>query len=105
MVKSTGCSSEGPEFNSQQPHGGSQPSVIGSNALFCCIRRQRQCTHIYKINKSLKKKRKEKKRKEKERRGEERRGEERRGEERRGWRDCSVVKSAVCSCEGPEFKS
>ena len=25
--KSTDCSSEGPEFKSQQPHGGSQPSV------------------------------------------------------------------------------
>ncbi|XP_052011789.1 ubiquitin-conjugating enzyme E2 J2-like isoform X2 [Apodemus sylvaticus] len=28
-VKSTDCSSRGPEFNSQQPHCGSQPSVIG----------------------------------------------------------------------------
>jgi hypothetical protein len=27
-VKSTDCSSRGPEFNSQQPHGGSQPSVM-----------------------------------------------------------------------------
>jgi hypothetical protein len=26
-VKSTDCSSRGPEFNSQQPHGGSQLSV------------------------------------------------------------------------------
>jgi hypothetical protein len=25
VVKSTDCSSRGPEFNSQQPHGGSQP--------------------------------------------------------------------------------
>jgi hypothetical protein len=25
----TDCSSTGPEFNSQQPHGGSQPSVMG----------------------------------------------------------------------------
>jgi hypothetical protein len=33
-VKSTGCSSRGPEFNSQQPHGGSQPSIGGSDALF-----------------------------------------------------------------------
>jgi hypothetical protein len=31
-VKSTGCSSRGSEFNSQQPHGGVQPSVMGSNA-------------------------------------------------------------------------
>jgi hypothetical protein len=28
VVKSTDCSSEGPEFKSQQPHGGSQPSVM-----------------------------------------------------------------------------
>jgi hypothetical protein len=27
-------SSRCPEFNSQQPDGGSQPSVMGSNALF-----------------------------------------------------------------------
>jgi hypothetical protein len=27
-VKSTDCSSEGPEFKSQKPHGGSQPSVL-----------------------------------------------------------------------------
>jgi hypothetical protein len=33
-VRSTGCSSRGPEFNSQQPHGGSQPSVMGSDSLF-----------------------------------------------------------------------
>ena len=33
-VKSTDFSSIGPEFNSQQPHGGSQPSVMGSYALF-----------------------------------------------------------------------
>jgi hypothetical protein len=36
-VKSMDCSSRGPEFNSQQPHGGSQPSVMGSEALFCCV--------------------------------------------------------------------
>jgi histidinol-phosphate/aromatic aminotransferase/cobyric acid decarboxylase-like protein len=33
-VKSTDISSE---FNSQQPHGGSQPSVMGSDALFWCV--------------------------------------------------------------------
>jgi hypothetical protein len=33
-VKSTDCSSRGLEFKSQQPHGGSQPHVIGSDALF-----------------------------------------------------------------------
>ena len=30
VVKSTDCSSRGPEFNSQQLHGGSQPSVMRS---------------------------------------------------------------------------
>jgi hypothetical protein len=35
--KSTDCSSEGPEFKSQQPHGGSQPSLMRSDALFWCI--------------------------------------------------------------------
>ena len=50
MVKSTDCSSRGPEFKSQQPHGGSQPSVIGSDALFWCVK----CTHIHEINKKNK---------------------------------------------------
>jgi hypothetical protein len=27
-VKTTDCSSRGPEFKSQQPHGGSQPSAV-----------------------------------------------------------------------------
>ena len=31
-----GCSSRGPEFNSQKLHGGSQPSIVGSDALFWC---------------------------------------------------------------------
>jgi hypothetical protein len=54
-VKSTDCSSRGPKFNSQQPHGGSQRSVIGSDALFWCVCEQLQCTHKLKIDKSLKK--------------------------------------------------
>jgi hypothetical protein len=33
--KSSDCSSEGPEFKSQQPHGGSQPPIMRSDALFC----------------------------------------------------------------------
>ena len=33
-VKSTDCSTGGPEFNSQQPHGDSQPTVMVSDALF-----------------------------------------------------------------------
>jgi hypothetical protein len=36
-VKSTDCSFKGPEFKSQQPHDGSQPSVMGSDALFWCV--------------------------------------------------------------------
>jgi hypothetical protein len=36
-VRSTDCSSEGPEFNSQQSHGGSQPSVERSGALFWSV--------------------------------------------------------------------
>ena len=39
----------GPEFNSQQPHGGSQPSAMGSDAFFCCVQREQWCTHIHKI--------------------------------------------------------
>jgi hypothetical protein len=37
VVKSTTSSSRGPEFNSQQPHGGSQPPVMESDALFWCV--------------------------------------------------------------------
>jgi hypothetical protein len=37
VVKSTDCSSRGPEVKSQQPHGGSQPSVTGCDALFWCV--------------------------------------------------------------------
>jgi hypothetical protein len=36
-VKSTDYSSRGPEFNSQKPHGVSQPSVMGSDDLFWCV--------------------------------------------------------------------
>jgi hypothetical protein len=32
VVKSTGCSPRGPEFNSQQPHSSSQSFVMGSDA-------------------------------------------------------------------------
>jgi hypothetical protein len=47
-VKSIDCSSRGPEFNSQQPQDGSQPSVMRSDALFWCVRRQLRFTHINK---------------------------------------------------------
>jgi hypothetical protein len=35
--KNTDCSYRGPEFNSQQPHGGSQPYVMGSIVFFWCV--------------------------------------------------------------------
>jgi hypothetical protein len=36
-VRTPDCSSEGLEFKSQQPHGGSQPSVTRSDALFWSV--------------------------------------------------------------------
>jgi hypothetical protein len=45
VVKSTDCSSKGPKFKSQQPHGGSQPSVTRSDVLFWSVWRQLQCTY------------------------------------------------------------
>jgi hypothetical protein len=45
-VRALECSSQGPEFNSQQPHGGSQPSVTRSDALFWCVWRQLQCIYM-----------------------------------------------------------
>jgi hypothetical protein len=33
-LRALGCSSRGPEFNSQEPHGVSQESVMGSDDLF-----------------------------------------------------------------------
>jgi hypothetical protein len=36
-VRAPNCSSEGPEFKSQQPHGGLQPSVTRSDALFWSV--------------------------------------------------------------------
>jgi hypothetical protein len=45
-VKSTDFSSEGPEFKSQQPCGGSQPSVMRFDALYWCVLRWLQCTYI-----------------------------------------------------------
>jgi hypothetical protein len=37
VVKSTDCSSRGPEFKPQQTHGGSQPSVMGSDVYFWSV--------------------------------------------------------------------
>jgi hypothetical protein len=45
-VRAPDCSSEGPEFKSQQPHGGSQPSLTSSDSLFWSVWRQLQCTYI-----------------------------------------------------------
>jgi hypothetical protein len=53
VVMNTDCSSRGPEFNSKQPHGGSQPSVMGSEALFWCVWAQWQCADTHQINKSF----------------------------------------------------
>ena len=36
-VRAPDCSSEGLEFKSQQPHGGSQPSVRRSDSLFWSV--------------------------------------------------------------------
>jgi hypothetical protein len=36
-VRASDCSPEGQEFKSQQPHGGSQPSVTRSDALFWSV--------------------------------------------------------------------
>jgi hypothetical protein len=59
-VRAPNCSSEGPKFKSQQPHGGSQPSVMRSDSLFWS---EDSSVYLYtiKINKSFLKKKKEKK--------------------------------------------
>jgi hypothetical protein len=45
-VKSTDYSSRGPEFNFQQPHDGSRPSVIGIRCPFLvCLKTE--CAHIH----------------------------------------------------------
>jgi hypothetical protein len=52
-VKSTGSSSRGPEFNSQQSHGGSQPSVMGSKCPpQVCPRRTTTYSHKINLKKS-----------------------------------------------------
>ena len=54
-VKSTGGSSRGPRFNSQQPHGGSKPSVMGSDAFFQHAYVHADRALIHKINLFFKK--------------------------------------------------
>jgi hypothetical protein len=56
VVKNTDCSSRGPEFNSQQPDGGSQPSETRPDSLFWCLKIATVYLHV--INKILKKKKK-----------------------------------------------
>jgi hypothetical protein len=46
-VKSTDCSFRSLEFNSQRPHGGSQPSVIRSDVLFWCVSEDSYSLLIY----------------------------------------------------------
>jgi hypothetical protein len=58
VVKNTDCFSRGPEFNSQQLHGGSEPSVMGFDAVFWCMSADSYSVLIkikIKINKSLEK--------------------------------------------------
>jgi hypothetical protein len=45
VVKSTDCSSRGPEFNFQQAHGGS-PSVTRPDSLFWCLKTAIVYLHI-----------------------------------------------------------
>jgi hypothetical protein len=49
----TDCSSGGPEFKSQPPHGGSQPSVMRSDTLLECLKTA--TVYLYIINNSFKK--------------------------------------------------
>ena len=53
-VKSTDCSHIGPEFNSQQPHGGSQPSVMGSDAHSTGVCLKTATVYSYKKNQEYK---------------------------------------------------
>ena len=50
-VKSTDCSFGDPEFKSQQPPGGSQPSMMRSDALFWCVVHLKTATVYLQIRK------------------------------------------------------
>ena len=52
-VKSMDCSSEGPQFKSQQPHGGLQPSAMRSDAFFLGYLKTAAVHLCIIINKSL----------------------------------------------------
>jgi hypothetical protein len=80
-------SSRGPEFNCQQPYGGSQPPIMKSGALFWPAgihedRAVHACIHTY-IHTYVSEERKGKERKGKERKGKERKGKERKKERKR----------------------
>ena len=53
VAKNTGCSSRGPEFNSNQPHGGSQPSSLVPDALFWCAGVHADRTHIHNLKNKM----------------------------------------------------
>ena len=59
VVKSIGCSSTGPEFESQHVHGGSQPSIMGS-AYPSGVHKNSTPIYIKYISESEKKKKKKK---------------------------------------------
>jgi hypothetical protein len=93
-VKSTDCSSRDPEFNSQQSHGGSQLSIMGSAALLWCVCENSYNIYIYIINLEGRKegrRKKERERREEKRREEKRREEKRREEKRREEPACQQV--------------
>jgi hypothetical protein len=48
VVKSNDCSSRGPIFKSQPPYGGSQPSVMGSDACPLLVFLKTATVHSYK---------------------------------------------------------
>jgi hypothetical protein len=50
-VESTDCFSRGPEFNFQQPHGVSQPTVMGSDVASDVSKESNGVTRIHKRNK------------------------------------------------------
>ena len=56
VVKSTACSTKGLEFNPQQPRGGSQPSVLGADALYWPSSVHADRALMHKINESFKNK-------------------------------------------------
>jgi len=55
VVKSTDCSSRGPEFNSQHPLGASQPFIMRSNSYFwhAGVHADRALIYIKYMNNSL----------------------------------------------------